>query len=217
VVGLALAVVPCCPITALVGALLGAFALRALRPMTPADPAAHPAAPPDPVLAQARGRVRRIALVAIAVGGASAILSSGMLDWFLQRQQAAGEAAMLDAIATVLTAAADGRPDAALDAWSVTDADRPDADAVTAFGRAAVDRFGPFERFSIISSHQSGPMLARRIELAGVFHFERASPIGSIRFEMRTTGLRLVPDFRPTRVLIEDRDAGDLVLGATGR
>jgi hypothetical protein len=199
VTGLVIALVPCCPLTGLLGAVLGLLALRRIR-LARAGPAARSG--------------ERLAMAAIVIGVASAMVWSVLTDQFVRGQEARQNEAMEHLVARVVEAAVAGDAAAVLTAWSPTDAARPSEDAVLAFGAAAADRYGPLQRIAFISIARRGSFFAPEVDASGVFHFERESPLGTARLEMKPVPGSITPAFRMTSLTIEDRVRGDLTLGA---
>jgi hypothetical protein len=200
IVALVVALVPCCPMSSLLGAFLGLVALRRIRLSE---------AGPGPRLGGTR-----IALAAIVAGAASAVVWSSVLDRFVRGQESQQRDAILARVAEVVDGAQTGDAATARAVWATDDANRPSPEEIEDFGRAATERYGRFERFAIISAARSGSMLAPEVEVAGMFHFERESPLGSVRFVMRFTPGSLVPLFVLQRLTIEDQEHGGLELGA---
>ncbi len=190
---LVLALVPCCPLTALCGAFLGLFALRRIQ--------------------RSGGRLRgaRIAMSATIVGIVASFAWMYVFDRFAVNQIDAQESAVAEVVAGFVSAAQAGRADDALSLWS-EEATPLTAEEVTAFGAEVTRRYGDVERFAVLSTARSGTFLAPEVEVAGIFRTAGDSPIGSARLRM-VFGGGLTPAFRPTQITIEDAVRGDLVLG----
>jgi hypothetical protein len=65
-----------------------------------------------------------------------------------------------------------------------------------------------------MSTSPDGSILRPIVEMGGVFHFANGSPFGSASFEAHVPPGRLAPVFRLRSLMIEDRQRGDLTLGA---
>lgn len=202
VVGLVLAFIPCCPMTALGGALLGLIALRRL---------------PDPV---ANRRGRRVAITAVISGVALSCLWLFVLERARITQDEANERAMVASVGELF--AADTDPVAAATAWSERIETRPRAEDVAAFLAECEIRYGALDRFSPLTRHHDGPMFGPFVELSGVFHFEKGRPLGVVSLDVMTIdveldalAVQLTPVFRFRSVTINDATLGDLHLPAT--
>jgi len=196
--GLILAAVPCCPLTALIGAALGLFALRQIR------------------LSGGTLGGRRVALAAVFVGTASALLWSTVFDRFARSQSEGEQRALTDQVERFMDAASSGRTQAALGEWLREDPARPSPEHVRAFGRQVAERFGTYERLAIHARDRSGALVAPVVEVSGTFYFENGAMFGSVRFQGRVEPLRLMPSFRMIRIVIEDKRHGNLALGDVG-
>ncbi|MDY7108218.1 MAG: DUF4190 domain-containing protein [Planctomycetota bacterium] len=195
VAGLIIAVIPLCPFTSLLGALLGIFALRRIR------------------LAEGRLTGRGLALAAVVVGVSLAFVWSALLDYVAERQREAQEAMMIDTVGQLMRPPAGADPARTLQLWSGTDPRRPSIEEIEQFRADAIDRYGVFDRFMAISVSPDGSILRPIVEMGGVFHFADASPFGSASFEAQVPPGKLVPVFRLRSLMIEDRGRGDLTLG----
>jgi len=196
VTAVVVAAIPLCPLTGLLGALLGVLALRRIR------------------LAGGRLGGRRTALAAIIIGVACAFVWSAVLDRVAHQQREWQEKEMVSAVTAVIEA--DGAIDrnAALQAWSSLDPDRPAAEEILRFSREAAARYGRFDRFAIISTSRRISLAQPAVEVAGVFHFADEAPLGSARFALEAVPGRFMPVFRLTRLMIEDQHRGNLILGS---
>jgi len=206
VIGLVVAVVPCCPFTGLIGAMLGVLALRVLR--------GHVDPPPPPIY-------RRLAIAAMIAGIVSALVWSTAFDWWRRGQVETQQETMIEQMTAVIGgpdpgaggAAEPGRlwPGGATAGGGTT----PDDEEVREFRREVSTRYGDLDRVTIISTVHSGPFLNPVIEVACVFQFAGRSPLGSARFNLRVRpgGWKAVPVLRA--LTLEDDDAGDLHLAAT--
>jgi hypothetical protein len=195
VVAIVLAAVPCCPFTGLIGAFLGVLALRRTR--------------------VSGGSLvgRRLAVIAIIAGVGSAIVWTLWLERLRGQLMEANDEAMTARISETIRAVEQGDADGALDGWIDDAGRRPTTDAVAAFGEQASARYGTFGRVAIVSSTPGGSMLDPIWEVACIFHFTEASPLGSARFETSLVPGSMTPRFELARLEIEDRERGDLVLG----
>jgi hypothetical protein len=197
VAGLIIAAIPLCPLTSLLGALLGIFALRGIR------------------LSGGRLSGQGFALAAVVIGLTFAFIWMAVLDHFAQQQREIQEAMMVDAVAAVMRVPENNDPARALQAWSTAAPDRPSGEEIARFAAEAADRYGRFDRFASMSISRSGSILRPVVEMAGVFHFADETLFGSASFETVVSPGRLTPVFRLTGLLIEDRGRGDLTLGGT--
>jgi hypothetical protein len=195
VVGLVLAIVPCCPFTGLIGAFLGVLALRRIR-----------------VAGGALGG-RRVAIVAIIAGVASSIIWTIWFERLRGQLLEANEQAMTERITETVRAAASADVASAARGWVSTPSTRPTDQQLEEFGEAISTRYGDFERVAIVSSTPRGSMFDPAWEVACIFHFSDAAPLGSALFETRIEPGRMTPVFELARLVIEDRERGDLTIG----
>jgi hypothetical protein len=195
VVALIVAAIPLCPLTGFVGALLGVVALRRIR------------------LAGGRLGGRGVATWAIVIGVAFAFIWLAVLDTVLQKQREAQEAMMINAVGAAMRSGQTADPAGALQVWSVSDPDRPSGGEIVGFGEEAAGRYGAFDRFSMIAVSSRGSFWRSTVEIAGMFHFADEAPLGSASFVLETPPGRIMPVFRLTRLMIEDGQRGDLILG----
>jgi hypothetical protein len=195
IVAVVLAAVPCCPFTGLIGAFLGVLALRRNR----VSGGSHIA--------------RRLAVIAIVAGVGSSIVWTLWLERLRGQLLEANDEAMTQRIADTIHAAAQGDADAALDGWVDEVAKRPTPEAIMVFGEEMSARYGAFDRVAIVSAAPGGSMFDPIWEVACIFHFADASPLGSARFETSLVPGRMTPRFELAHLEIESRERGDLVLG----
>lgn len=190
---LVVALVPCCPLTALIGAFLGLFAMRRIQ--------------------RSGGRLRGngIAMAAMVAGAVGAIVWAIAFERFALAQQDAQETAIAEQIGGILIAAQEGRPADVLAGW-YPDATTPTAEEIIEFGAEVTTRYGDVDRFAVLSAVRSGPLMSPEIVVAGIYRSASEEPIGSARFRM-ILGVQLTPTFKPMQIVIEDPDRGDLVLG----
>jgi len=197
VTAVVVAAIPLCPLTGLLGALLGVLALRRIR------------------LSGGRLGGRRTALAAIIIGVACAFVWSAVLDRVARQQREWQEKAMVGAVTAVIEAERAPDLNAALQAWSSLDPDRPAGEEILRFSRETTARYGRFDRFAIISTSRRISLTQPAVEVAGVFHFADEAPLGSARFALEAVPGRIMPVFRLTRLMIEDQHRGNLILGST--
>jgi len=159
------------------------------------------------------GRLRGAGLAtsAMIVGVVGSFAWMLMLQKFAVAQQEAQENAIAEQIGKVVVAAQAGRADEVRAAW-FEGVNAPAEADVRSFGDEMTKRFGTFERFSVLSTSQSGSFMAPVVEVAGIYRAEKGSPIGSARFRMAFGG-GITPAFRLTRITVEDAERGDIVLG----
>lgn len=191
IAGLAFALVPCCPPSSLIGALLGVIAMRRWR--------------------MRGGSIaeRRVAIAAVLIGVASTIVWSGLLP--------ATAAGMLKGMSpdisretsTIVEAVRAGRDADVRRAWSPDPATYP-TDEQLAACRAAFGDLGAFRGFDVSSLSQGGPTMEPRLEAIGQMRFESDTLLGAVRVRvLRITGSGRV---RVERLVIETPD-GEIVLG----
>jgi hypothetical protein len=199
IVAMVLAVVPCCPLTGLLGSLLGLHALRRIR------------------LAGGALGGRRLALAAVIVGAATAVVWAGLGEHVARLQEEAQTEALVAQIESAVRPIDPDDADAAARAeaaWSTTGDGRPSDEERAAFRAAVAERYGRLERVSIVSLTQTASLAAPTAECAFSLHFrDRGMILGAARFEGEVRFPLLVPIFRLTGLSIEDPEAGDLVIG----
>ncbi|MCA9289676.1 MAG: hypothetical protein KDA25_01020 [Phycisphaerales bacterium] len=192
-VALTLSLVGCCPLATVPGTLCGIVALHRIQ--------------------RSGGRLggRRAALAAILVGSAMTVVQFGLLSQFqsiMQRQTLADAAVMLDDVFT--TAQSGGEPlDARLDRTAAID-----ADAIAAFGRETLDRYGAFRRLTVTAiGPSSGGVNA--VPASVLVSFERSDLTATadvvVVFEPRSFTVRCLL----RRLVLADRRLGDLTLPPT--
>ena len=190
--GLALALVPCCPLTGLVGAFLGLIALKRIH-------------------AAGTNRGSRLAVIAVLGGAVSAFVWLAAFDWYGRDQDEKRRTQRGDAIYAVITAGQESRPADASMLWATGDG-RPTGDEISELGRVALERYGAVDRVAIVSSTTTG-FFDPVTEVACVVHCEHAAPLASARFLLNLQPASLGGTFAMTHLLIEDSDRGDLFLG----
>jgi hypothetical protein len=197
IAALVVALIPCCPLTGFLGALLGVISLRRIR--------------------RSGGRIggTRVALAAVVAGAASAFIWTTLIDNFVRTQETTQRDAAAGQIATLISAAQDDRLDEARGAWPDAADGAPTEEELAAFGRATLQRYGPFSRFAISSTTNSGTLFSPGLEVAGVFHFQHRSPLGSALFTVQPRPNRFSYEITLTRLIIEDQSLGDLELGVS--
>ncbi|NNM26707.1 MAG: DUF4190 domain-containing protein [Phycisphaerales bacterium] len=197
ITALVLALVPCCPLTGLVGAMLGFTAYRrAVREEA----------------AGGQDRGRRLALAAMVIGGMGAVISTLTWNHLLLVTDEAQESMMTHQIRRIVAPEPDD--DTALaEVWEDDAATPPEAER-DAFADAVAARFGALDRITIVSTARTGSFFDPAIEAACVFHCERASPTGAVRFRVHAR-LGEPLDFRIVKLTIDGGERGDLILGGT--
>lgn len=190
---LVVALVPCCPPTALLGAFLGMLALRRIQ--------------------RSGGRLRgvRIAATAMIVGVVGSVVWLLAFQKFAVSYQQAQEDAMAQQVGAIVAAAQAGRVDEVRDAWFSADTAPTEAE-ILGFGEEVTARFGAVDRFSVLSTAQSGSFMAPIVEVAGLYRTGESSPLGSARLRLAFRGV-FTQAFRVTQLTIEDAERGDLCLG----
>jgi len=194
IVAFILAVVPCCPMVSLLGAMLGLAALRRIQ--------------------LARGALggRRLAAVAVIVGfvvsGISAIGFSRLafsVDQWVEQTMAAN-------VQDLVRASVQGRIDAGLRLWTPDSRRSVSAQDISDFGAQISQRYGRLQRFSIMSRSKPGSMFDPEMDASGVFVFDHGELLGSAKFELRPAIGQSIPQLQLRSILIEDKDRGDLRL-----
>jgi hypothetical protein len=195
VIALVVAVVPLCPFTGLLGAFLGILALRRIR------------------FSGGRLGGHRVALTAVIVGCAATFGWSMMLHYVIEAEQRAMQELMAERVALVINAVDEPSAAAAAEAWAEGAANRPSAESLRAFADAVRERYGPMDRFEIVSQANVGAFSRPQPEVAGVFHFQQQSRLGSARFTVSMTLGILGGKLYLNHLTIEDPELGDLTLG----
>jgi hypothetical protein len=195
VFALVCAVIPCCPMVSLLGGVLGMFAFQRIRK------------------SGGRLRGRRTAITAAMTGFVLSLASSIALNGLADYVEGINEQIMQERLLAAMTAAGN-RDVAAARKQFAGDAQALLTDqSVEEVGKAAHDRYGKLQRFSMTSTTERG-IFDRRMDVAGVFVFDRAQKLGSASFEIRATATQYWPDIRLVHFVIEDKDQGDLQLPA---
>jgi hypothetical protein len=193
VFALILAVVPCCPMLSLLGGALGLVAFQRIK------------------LSGGRLTGKRTAIAAGITGFALSLVSSLALNGLANYIERTNNAIMHERILTAVNTS--WAPDHATVRRQFAPAAQPALldDAVDAFGKAAQERYGRLQRFSITSTAERG-VFDRQIDVAGLFVFDRAQQLGSASFEIRATMNQYWPEIRLIELRIEDKKEGDLRL-----
>ncbi len=193
VVGLVLALVPCCPFISLLGAMLGISAWRRIR------------------ISNGKLGGRRVALAACFAGIGLSIVSTVGLSVLSRAISDSSRDTMVSSIEQTIATAIDGNMHAVPSAWASTSA-TPTSAQVSDFGKQMKERYGAFQRFKMTTSNVGGSLLRQEHEVAGIFVFERRELTGSAKFEVRAAAGESWPTFELQSILIEDHELGELRL-----
>ncbi|MDG2054580.1 MAG: DUF4190 domain-containing protein [Phycisphaerales bacterium] len=190
VVGLILAVIPCCPPINALGSVLGLVALRRID-------------------ASAGGlRGRGLALGAIWTGLALTLMGIAAWIWVTDELEAQYRIRIEEATQSFIQMAMSDDPASALTLWG-GDGTPPSSAELTAFGIDIEKRFGQLQSFTLLTQEVGGWPLDRW-QAAGEFQFEKVRLTGGVELAVETG--ELIPNFRISAIEIDDPSQGSLRL-----
>lgn len=161
-----------------------------------------------------RLRGRRLALAGLLGGGVLLIAQAWGLEALLGSVARGMDTRMREAATAIVAARDEESARAALGGWSGRAEERIGPEAIVRFAEEVRERYGELRGISTMSGDRDVAGPGQLVTFAVAFRFDGADRIGTVTTRLEPSVTELMPSARIVEIRLDDRERGELRLGA---